>query len=117
MARLRSPFTDAKGEKVAGSSGTYFEGSLGGVRGGSTGAGFIIGADARWHSGMTFTDALVGAASTAAGLTLGVERAGRATLTRWTLHGQYGTFDTGRASTTGMSVTLGITVSGRRGGE
>ncbi|MHB1312038.1 MAG: hypothetical protein ACYC3L_08470 [Gemmatimonadaceae bacterium] len=113
-ARMRSEFSDATGAKVPGSSATYLEAALGGVRGGSTGAGFIVGADARWQSGMTFTDALVGAASTAAGVTLGVERAGRSTMTRWTLHGQYGTFDTGRASTTGMGVTLGLSIAGRR---
>jgi hypothetical protein len=113
-ARMRSEFSDATGAKVSGSSGTYLEAALGGVRGGSTGAGFIIGADARWQSGLTFTDALVGAASTAAGVTIGVERAGSSTLTRWTLHGQYGTFDTGRASTTGMGVTLGLSIAGRR---
>jgi hypothetical protein len=113
-ARLRSEFSDAAGAKVPGSSGTYLEASIGGVRGSSTGTGFIIGADARWQSGLTFTDALVGAASTAAGVTLGVERAGAGTLTRWTLHGQYGTFDTGRASTTGMGVTLGVSIAARR---
>lgn len=113
-ARLRSEFTDAAGAKVSGSSGTYLEGSLGGVRGGPSGAGFIIGADARWHSGLTFTDALVGAATTAAGVTLGVERAGGSTLTRFTLHGQYGTFDTGVVSTSGLGVTIGLSVSSRR---
>ncbi len=113
-ARVRSEFTDATGSKVSGSSGTYLEGSLGGVRGGPSGAGFIIGADARWHSGLTFTDALVGAAVTAAGLTLGVERAGSSTLTRFTVHGQYGSFDTGTLATTGFGVTIGMSVSARR---
>jgi len=113
-ARMRSQFSDATGAKVPGSSATYLEASIGGVRGGSTGAGFVIGADARWQSGMTFTDALVGAASTAAGVTIGVERAGSSTLTRWTLHGQYGTFDTGRVSTTGIGVTLGLSIAARR---
>ena len=112
--RMRSEFSDASGAKVAGSSGTYLETSIGGVRGGSTGKGFVIGADARWHSGLTFTDALVGAASTSAGITMGVERARASTLTRWTLHGQYGTFDTGRTSTTGMGVTLGLSIAARR---
>jgi hypothetical protein len=113
-ARMRSEFSDAAGTKVSGSSGTYLEGSLGGVKGGTSGAGFIIGADARWHSGLTFTDALVGAAVTAAGLTIGVERAGTSTLTRFTLHGQYGTFDTGVTSTTGFGATIGMSVSARR---
>ena len=113
-ARVRSEFSDAAGAQVSGSNGTYLEASIGGVRGGSSGAGLIVGADARWQSGLSFTDALVGAASTAAGVTLGIERAGSHTLTRWTLHGQYGTFDTGRASTTGMGVTLGLSIAARR---
>ena len=111
---MRSEFTDATGAKVSGSSGTYLEGSLGGVRGGTSGAGFIIGADARWHSGLTFTDALVGAAVTAAGLTIGIERAGSSTLTQFTVRGQYGSFDTGTLATTGFGVTLGLSVSARR---
>jgi len=113
-ARMRSDFSDAAGVKVANSSGTYLEGSLGGVLGGPAGAGLIIGADARMHSGLKFTDALVGAAVTAAGVTLGLERAGTSTLTRFTLHGQYGTFDTGTAQATGMGVTLGMSVAARR---
>lgn len=113
-ARMRSQFSDSVGTKMPGSSGTYLEASLGGVRGGSSGSGFIVGANARWHSGMTFTDALVGAATTAAGVTLGIERAGTRTLTRWTLHGQYGTFDTGRTSTTGLGLTLGFSIAARR---
>ncbi len=113
-ARMRSEFSDASGTKVSGSSGTYLEASLGGVRGGPSGAGLIIGADARWHSGLTFTDALVGAAVTATGVTLGVERAGTSTLTRFTLHGQYGTFDTGKLSTTGFGASLGFSISSRR---
>lgn len=113
-ARLRSEYSDATGAKISGSSGTYLEGSLGGVRGGPSGAGLIIGADARWHSGLTFTDALVGAAVTAAGMTIGVERAGTSTLTRFTVHGQYGSFDTGTLATTGFGVTIGLSVSARR---
>lgn len=113
-ARMRSEFADATNKKVPGSSGTYLEASIGGVRGGSSGSGLILGADARWQSGLSFTDALVGAASTSAGLTLGVEKANAHVLARWTLHGQYGTFDTGRASTTGMGVTFGVSIAARR---
>jgi hypothetical protein len=112
--RARSEFSDASGAKVSGSSGTYLEAAIGGVRGGAFGAGLIIGADARWHSGLKFTDALVGSAVTAVGVTLGVERAGESTLTRFFLHPQYGSFDTGTAKTTGMGVTIGFTVSARR---
>jgi hypothetical protein len=113
-ARMRSEFSDATGAKVSGSSGTYLEGAIGGVRGGAEGAGFIIGTDFRFHSGLKFTDALVGAAVTAAGVTIGVEKVGGSTMTRFYLHGQYGSFDTGTANTTGMGITLGLTVSGRR---
>jgi hypothetical protein len=112
--RARSEFSDVTGAKVSGSSGTYIEAAIGGVRGGNYGAGLIIGVDARWHSGLKFTDALVGSAVTAVGVTLGVERAGESTLTRFFVHPQYGSFDTGTAKTTGLGVTLGFTVSARR---
>jgi hypothetical protein len=112
--RARSQFSDSSGAKVSGSSGTYLEAAIGGVRGGNSGAGLIIGADARWHSGLKFTDALVGSAVTAVGVTIGVERAGESTLTRFFLHPQYGSFDTGTAKTTGIGVTVGFTVSARR---
>lgn len=113
-ARMRSEFSDAAGKKVSGSSGTYVEGSVGGVRGGAEGAGLLIGTDFRYHSGLKFTDAMVGAAVTAVGATIGFERAGATSLTRFFVHGQYGTFDTGRANTTGMGVTLGFSVAARR---
>jgi len=113
-ARMRSAFSDATGQKVSGSSGTYLEGYFGGVRGGASGRGLIVGIDGRWHSGLTFTDAMVGAAVTATGLTLGYEHAGTSTSTRFTLHGQYGTFDTGKVSTSGFGATIGFSVSARR---
>lgn len=112
--RRRSPFTDASGAGVAGSAATYVEGALGGVLGGTSGAGLIIAADARWQSGMKFTDAMVGAAATAVGVTLGVERAGSSTLTRFYVHGQYGAFDTGTTHSTGIGATLGVSVSALR---
>lgn len=112
--RQRSAFTDSAGARVAGSSATYVEGAIGGVMGGAYGAGLIVAADARWQSGMKFTDALVGAATTAVGVTLGVEKAGQSTLTRFFVHGQYGSFDTGTAKSNGIGATIGITVSGRR---
>ena len=113
-ARMRSAFSDASGQTVSGSNGSYLEGSLGGVRGGATGSGLVIGIDGRWHSGLTFTDALVGAATTAGGLTIGYERAGERTATRFTVRGQFGTFDTGKASTSAMGLTIGLSVSARR---
>lgn len=113
-ARYRSDYSDAAGLKVPGSSGTYLEATLGGVRGGPEGAGFIVAADGRWHSGLKATDALVGAAVTAGGLTLGLERAGSSTLVRYTIRGQYGTLDTGAARSTGFGATIGMSVSARR---
>lgn len=114
-AQWRGEFSDSAGAKVSGSSGTYFEGSLGGVRGGPEGAGFVVATDARWHSGLKFTDALVGAAVTAVGVTLGLESVGTRSTTRFTVRGQYGTFDTGTAKSSGFSVTLGMSVGARRG--
>jgi hypothetical protein len=113
-ARMRSEFSDSLGTKVPGSSGNYLEASIGGVRGGTTGAGLLIGLDGRWHSGLNFTDALVGAAVTAVGATIGVERAGDAAITRFYIHGQYGSFDTGTIQTTGMGATIGFSIYGRR---
>lgn len=113
-ARYRSEFSDSTGTKVSGSSGTYFETSIGGVRGGATGMGLLVSADARWHSGLKFTDALVGSAVTAVGGTLGFERAGDATTTRFFVHGQFGSFDTGTIQTTGFGATIGFSIYGRR---
>jgi hypothetical protein len=47
-------------------------------------------------------------------VTLGVERAGARTATRFTLHGAYGSFDTGAAKSTGMSLKIGFSVGARR---
>lgn len=116
-ARVRGQFSDSLGAAVAGSGGTYLEASVGGVRGGPQGRGFVIGVDGRWHSGLEFTDALVGAAVTSAGLTLGFERASGSTVTRFTIRGQYGTFDTGTAQSSGFGATMGLTVGGRRGAQ
>jgi len=113
-ARTRGQFSDASGTTVAGSSGTYFEGSLGGVLGGADGKGFIVAVDGRMHSGLKFTDSLMGAAVTAVGLTLGVETQRARTSSRFVVSGQYGTFDTGKASTTGFGVTIGMSVGARR---
>ncbi|MDA1082178.1 MAG: hypothetical protein O2973_10965 [Gemmatimonadetes bacterium] len=113
-ARTRSEFSDSAGAKVSGSSGTYLEGSIGGVRGGAEGKGFVMAADARWHSGLNFTDALVGAAVTAVGVTLGYEVARPSSTTRFVVHGQYGTFDTGTTSTSGFGMTLGLSIGARR---
>jgi hypothetical protein len=112
--RRRSTFADARGVKVDGSSGTYLEGALTGIRGGAEGAGLVIGADARYHSGMSFTEALVGAAVSAVGVTLGFEHAGQRSATRLTVRGSYGTFDTGKTRSTGMGVTLGLSIAARR---
>jgi hypothetical protein len=111
-ARYRSAYTDATGAKVAGSDATYLEGSLGGVLGRAGGAGLILSADARWHSGMTFTDALVGAAATAAGVTIGFETSGGGF--RFALHPEYGSFSTGTTKTTGIGGSLTFSFAARR---
>jgi hypothetical protein len=104
--RYRSEFSDATGTSVAGSSGSYLEASFAGVRGGPTGKGFVFGLDGRYHSGLTFTDALVGAAVSAAGITLGTEIPAGATMFRFAVHMQYGQFDTGTTKTTGAGLQL-----------
>jgi hypothetical protein len=110
--RYRSAYTDATNTKVAGSDATYVEGTLGGVLGSAGSTGLILSADARWHSGMTFTDALVGAAVTAAGVTIGVESSGGGF--RFALHPEYGSFSTGTTKTTGFGGSLTFSFAARR---
>ena len=109
--RHRSAFTDASGATVAGSDGNYIDGSLGGVLGGADRTGLVVGIDGRWHSGLPFTTALVGAAATVGGATLGVETRHF----RFALHGQYGTFDTGATRTTGYGGSLSLSFFAGRG--
>jgi hypothetical protein len=113
-ARHRSEFKDASSVSVTGSSGNYFEGSLGGVLGGASRAGLVIGVDGRWHSGLPFTSQLVGAAVTAIGGTLGVQAARGV---RFTVHPQYGTFDTGTTNTTGFGATVALSFFARRNAQ
>lgn len=109
--RRRSPFTDASGASVPGSGGNYIDGSLGGVLGGADRTGLLVGVDGRWHSGLPFTTALVGAAATVGGATLGVETRHF----RLALRGQYGTFDTGVSHTTGYGGALSLSFYAGRG--
>lgn len=109
--RHRSSFSDASGATVTGSDGNYIDGSLGGVLGGGDRTGLVMGIDGRWHSGLPFTTALVGAAATVGGATLGVE----ARHFRLTVHGQYGTFDTGASHTTGYGGSLALSFFAGRG--
>jgi hypothetical protein len=113
-ARYRGEFKDSLRARTSGSSGTYFDASIGGVRGGPEGRGLVIGLDGRWHSGLKFTDALVGAAATAVGLSLGWETLRTSSATRVVLRGEYASFDTGKVKTTGLGVTLGVSVGARR---
>ena len=57
--------------------------------------------------------AMVGAAVSAVGATIGVEHAGMGSRTRGFLRAQYGSFDTGAFKATGLGVTLGFTVGAR----
>jgi hypothetical protein len=109
--RHRSAFTDASGTLVTGSDGNYIDGSLGGVLGGGDRTGLVVGVDGRWHSGLPFTSALVGAAATTGGATLGVETRHF----RFAVHGQYGTFDTGLSHTTGYGGSLSLSFFAGRG--
>lgn len=111
--RHRSAFTDGAGATVEGSSGQYFEGSLFGVRGGVTGRGLVLGLDARYHTGFEFSDALVAAAATGAGLTVGLEW-GDARVFRLALRGQVGSFDTGTTKSNATGVSLLGAFGGRR---
>ncbi len=112
--RQRAEFADESGANVVGSGGAYLEASFGGVLGGATGRGIILGVDARQHSGLKFTDALVGAQASVAGATLGVEVPMGATALRIALHGQYGTFDTGTTKTNGIGAQLIFALGARR---
>jgi hypothetical protein len=113
--RMRSQFTDAAGSKVAGSGGSYLEGSIGGVRGGPADRGLILGADARWHSGLEFTSALVGASVAAAGATVGVDWPFAQAAIRVALRGQYGTLNTGSHSSSIMGLQLSGSIAARGG--
>lgn len=110
--RYRSAYTDATGAKVTGSDATYVEGSIGGVLGRAGSTGMILSADARWHSGMTFTNSLVGAAVTAAGVTIGYETGGGGY--RFALHPEYGSFSTGTTRTTGFGGSITFSFAARR---
>jgi hypothetical protein len=112
--RRRSEFKDASGANVAGSSGSYLEASLGGIKGGPTGSGFIFSIDARQHSGLKFTDALVGAQASVAGMTIGAEYPLGSTALRIALHGQYGVFDTGTTKSNGLGGQLVFVFGARR---
>jgi hypothetical protein len=109
--RHRSAFADASGTTVSGSDGNYIDGSLGGVLGGSDRTGLVVGVDGHWHSGLPFTSALVGAAATTGGATLGVETRHF----RLAVHGQYGTFDTGVSHSTGYGASLSLSFFAGRG--
>lgn len=113
--RMRSEFTDASGTKVTGSGGSYLEGSIGGVRGGPAQRGLILGADARWHSGLEFTSALVGASVAAGGATIGVDWPFAQASIRVALRGQFGTINTGSGSSSMTGLQLSGSI-GARGG-
>jgi hypothetical protein len=112
-ARLRGAFSDSIGRSITGSDGRYVEAGLSTVRGGPLGTGFVLAIDARSQTGLTFTDALVGSAVNAVGLTLGLEGATLSRRVRSYLRAQAGSFDTGRSQSTGFGATLGFTITSR----
>lgn len=113
-AQLRSDFADSSGTAVAGSGGSYLEGAVSGVLGAVGRTGLVLGADVRRHSGLAFTDALVGMATMAGGLSVGVELPRRGSVMRVVLRAQAGTFDTGKTKSSGSGVTLGVSLASRR---
>jgi hypothetical protein len=115
--RHRTDFRDGSGAGVAGSSATYLDGSLTGIRGGSGGRGLVLGLDGRHQSGFTSTDALVGASVNAAGATLGVEVPAGGTVLRLAARGQYGQFKTRTASSNGIGLSLVGVIAARRGAQ
>lgn len=113
--RTRAPFANDAGNAVTGSGGSYLDASVTGVRGEIGDVGLVWGFDVRHHSGLTFTDALVGAAVTAAGLTGGVDWSGDRAGLRIIGRLQAGQFDTGSTKTVGVGLTLAGTLSFRGG--
>jgi hypothetical protein len=113
--KFRSAFTDASGATVSGSSGTYLDAAAIGVRGAPDSRGFVLGADIHLQSGLSFTDAIVGASTTAAGVIAGVELPQSSAVVRLTAHAQYGTFGAGSTHTTGFGLTLVVAVASRGG--
>lgn len=114
-AQVRADFADSSGTTVAGSGGSYLEGAVSGVLGAAGRAGLVLGADVRRHSGLAFTDALVGMATLAGGVSVGLELPRRGSVMRIVLRGQAGSFDTGKTKSAGSGVTLGISLASRRG--
>jgi hypothetical protein len=113
--RTRAPFANDAGASVTGSGGSYVDASVTGVKGEIGDRGLVWGFDVRHHSGLTFTDALVGAAVTAAGLTGGVDWSGDRTGLRIIGRLQAGQFDTGTTKTVGVGFTVAGTLSFRGG--
>lgn len=114
--RNRAPFSNDAGTAVSGSGGTYLEASLGGVRGDAGATGIVFAVDGRYHSGLKFTDALVGAATAAVGITTGIDWPGTRAGLRLIARLQAGQFDTGTTNTVGVGVTVAGTLT-MRGGE
>lgn len=114
-AQVRSEFTDSSGTAVGGSGGSYLEGAIGGVLGSEGRTGLVLGVDVRRHSGLAFTDALVGLATMAGGLSIGVEVPRGGSVMRLVLRGQAGTFDTGTAKSSGSGISIGFSLASRRG--
>jgi len=109
--RYRTSFKGDSGGRVPGSSGNAFELGAAGVMGRGRSTGVVLGADARFHSGLSVDNTLATAALRAAGLTLGLARdVGRLSV-RPALRAQLGSVNSGdtRAGATalGVSVTAG----------
>lgn len=114
--RYRSQYTDGTGAQVAGSSATYVDASMSGIKGGARGVGVILGMDARFQTGFTAADGLVGAGVGAGGLTLGLEFPGTKTVFRIAARGQAGALKLPNADGVTMGTGFSIVAAiGARG--
>jgi hypothetical protein len=113
QVRRRSPFTGLDGAEVAGSSGTAFDVTLRMVRGRPRALGLVFGANATIDSGLEVDNSLATAGGSVFGATFGLSvPAGRSVFepyVRWAT----GQIDTGPQSTTGTSLSVGLSLGSR----
>jgi hypothetical protein len=111
--RYRAPFQDGGGTSVSGSSGNYFDASLSGMVGPAGGRALVLGLDARHHTGLSVDNTLTTAGVAAAGATLGLALpVGRSRLHPY-VRGQLGRIDTGAATSSATSLSVGLSVGSR----
>ena len=111
--RYRARYRDGGGTAVAGSSGNELELGASGIAARGRGLGVLLGADARFNSGLSVDNTLATAAVRAGGLTLGVVRDLGGLSVRPALRAQLATVNTGDSREGATSVAVTVT-AGRR---